>query len=1801
MYIEVKEGMAVEDPSSPYGLRLVIDDYPYAVDGLEIWSYYVSLYYPTEDAVKKLSEVHAWWNEAVEKGQDDLKDKPWWPKSDSHLQHYHMQSSEGLFENNYKKDRGPCGPNSMLLMNSTSDKGAIQIGLITIKAIQPFKKFEKKLKEIEDRISGRNKNSSIRNRTGPGQMPYAVLLPTRVKGLFNRSQKVKGTVVLMRKNVLDINSITSVRGLIGTGINIIGSTIDGLTSFLGRSVCLQLISATKADGNGNGVVGKKTYLEGIITSIPTLGAGQSAFTIHFEWDADMGIPGAFLIKNYMQVELFLVSLTLEDIPNQGSMHFVCNSWVYNSKVYEKDRIFFASETYVPSETPGPLVTYREAELQALRGNGTGKRKEWDRVYDYDVYNDLGNPDSGENYARPVLGGSLTHPYPRRGRTGRKPTKKDPNSEKPGEAYIPRDENFGHLKSSDFLTYGLKSLTRSFLPALKTVFDINFTPNEFDSFEEVRALCEGGIKLPTDILSKISPLPVLKEIFRTDGESVLKFSVPDLIKVSKSAWMTDEEFAREMIAGVNPCVIRRLQEFPPQSKLDPSVYGDQTSKMTIDHLEINLEGLTAIKDQRLFILDHHDTFMPFLRRIDESKSSKAYATRTILFLKDDGTLKPLAIELSLPHPGQQQLGAYSKVILPANQGVESTIWLLAKAHVIVNDSLNTHAVIEPFVIATNRNLSILHPIYKLLFPHYRDTMNINALARQSLINADGFIEKTFLGGKYAVEISSSGYKNWVFLDQALPADLIKRKKIKNFLNKTFQHKAFCNKRLFILDYYDAFMPYLRKINELDSAKAYATRTFLFLKDDGTLKPLAIELSKPHQCVYVLPHPPHMRPSPFLHYYFPSQVVLPADKGDDVMEPFSIATHRQLSVLHPIYKLLHPHFRDTININALARQSLINAGSIIEQTFLPGKYSMEMSSAVYKNWVFTDQALPTDLIKRVLEKVVQQKPEGEGEVVLMRKNVLDFNNLTSVVGIVGTSKSLIGSAVDGVTSLMGKSVCIQLISATKADANGNGIVGKKAYLEGIIASIPTLGAGQSAFNINFKWDSDMGIPGAFIITNHMNVEFFLVSLTLEDIPNQGTMNFVCNSWVYNYEDYKQNRIFFVNETYLPSATPGPLVKYREEELKILRGDGTGERKEHERIYDYDVYNDLGNPDEDVKLARPVLGGSSTYPYPRRVRTGRKATKKDPKSERPASELYMPRDEKFGHLKSSDFLTYGIKSLSQKLLPSLENVFDSDLTWNEFDSFEEVRDLYEGGIKVPTGVLSDISPIPIFKEIFRTDGESVLQFPPPHVVQVTKSAWMTDDEFAREMIAGVNPNVIRLLKEFPPQSKLDPSLYGDQSSTITKEHLEINMDGVTVEEALNGQRLFILDYQDAFMPYLTRINALPSAKAYATRTILFLKDDGTLKPLAIELSKPHPSGDNLGAESKVTKVLKAQFGYWPRLMLNTHAVTEPFIIATNRRLSVLHPIYKLLYPHYRDTININGLARNALINAGGVIEESFLPGRYSIEMSSAVYKNWVFTDQALPVDLIKRGMAVEDPSSPHGLRLAVEDYPYAVDGLEIWDAIKSWVQEYVSLYYPTDLAIQQDTELQAWWKEVVEKGHGDLKDKPWWPKMQTRQELIQSCSTIIWIASALHAAVNFGQYPYGGFILNRPTLSRRWIPEPGTKEYDEMVESPQTAYLRTITPKRQTIIDLTVIEILSRHASDEIYLGERDNPNWTSDSKALEAFKKFGSKLAEIEGKITARNKDSNKKNRYGPVQLPYTLLLPTSEEGLTFRGIPNSISI
>ena len=78
------------------------------------------------------------------------------------------------------------------------------------------------------------------------------------------------------------------------------------------------------------------------------------------------------------------------------------------------------QPYLPSETPPGLRDLRDKELKDLRGDGTGVRKLCDRIYDYATYNDLGNPDRGKEFIRPILGGKKI-PYPRRCRTGRPPT------------------------------------------------------------------------------------------------------------------------------------------------------------------------------------------------------------------------------------------------------------------------------------------------------------------------------------------------------------------------------------------------------------------------------------------------------------------------------------------------------------------------------------------------------------------------------------------------------------------------------------------------------------------------------------------------------------------------------------------------------------------------------------------------------------------------------------------------------------------------------------------------------------------------------------------------------------------------------------------------------------------------------------------------------------------------------------------------------------------------------------------------------------------------------------------------------------------------------------------------------------------------------------------------------------------------------------------------------------------------------------------------------------------------------------
>lgn len=77
--------------------------------------------------------------------------------------------------------------------------------------------------------------------------------------------------------------------------------------------------------------------------ISTLTEREATFSVNFEWNEEIGIPGAFLIKNSHHNEFYLKTLTLDDVPGHGKVKFVCNSWIYHSEYYKKDRVFFANQ------------------------------------------------------------------------------------------------------------------------------------------------------------------------------------------------------------------------------------------------------------------------------------------------------------------------------------------------------------------------------------------------------------------------------------------------------------------------------------------------------------------------------------------------------------------------------------------------------------------------------------------------------------------------------------------------------------------------------------------------------------------------------------------------------------------------------------------------------------------------------------------------------------------------------------------------------------------------------------------------------------------------------------------------------------------------------------------------------------------------------------------------------------------------------------------------------------------------------------------------------------------------------------------------------------------------------------------------------------------------------------------------------------------------------------------------------------------------------------------------------------------
>lgn len=433
---------------------------------------------------------------------------------------------------------------------------------------------------------------------------------------------------------------------------------------------------------------------------------------------------------------------------------------------------------------------------------------------------------------------------------------------------------------------------------------------------------------------------------------------------------------------------------------------------------------------------------------------------------------------------------------------------------------------------------------------------------------------------------------------------------------------------------------------------------------------------------------------------------------------------------------------------------------------------------------------------------------------------------------------------------------------------------------------------------------------------------------------------------------------------------------------------------------------------------------------------------------------------------------------------------------------------------------------------------------------NTWRTDGSFAEQRISGTNPMKIRRLTH---SSEVPFPMLGILPGTQQ-----------TAEAAIQSGRLYLADYSDlSFVQggkYLNRQKYLPAPVALfywstdhmgaSLKQLTGYSGQGELLPIAIQIKSGGPiyTPYNVGPidwliAKLCVQVADANQHEMSSHLCLTHLVMEAFGIATARHLAENHPLGVLLRPHFRFMMDQNNLGMRVLINKGGLVDK-LLAG--TIEESWTIikhaYEGWSFKEFAFPTELKNRHMDDSD-LLPH--------YPYRDDGMLLWNAVHRYVRDYLSLYYQTDTDVQQDKELRAWADELSSPSLGRVKDMP--QVIETKAELVDIVANIIFTCGPQHAAVNFSQYDYLGFVPNMPAAA--YCPVPGQND-----PKTEALLLNFLPPAEQARGQLELVYALTAYQYDRLGFYEE---GMFTDPAALQVIETFQQNLAQIEKRINLRN--------------------------------------
>nr|XP_046272769.1 arachidonate 12-lipoxygenase, 12R-type-like [Scatophagus argus]XP_046272778.1 arachidonate 12-lipoxygenase, 12R-type-like [Scatophagus argus]XP_046272785.1 arachidonate 12-lipoxygenase, 12R-type-like [Scatophagus argus]XP_046272795.1 arachidonate 12-lipoxygenase, 12R-type-like [Scatophagus argus] len=445
---------------------------------------------------------------------------------------------------------------------------------------------------------------------------------------------------------------------------------------------------------------------------------------------------------------------------------------------------------------------------------------------------------------------------------------------------------------------------------------------------------------------------------------------------------------------------------------------------------------------------------------------------------------------------------------------------------------------------------------------------------------------------------------------------------------------------------------------------------------------------------------------------------------------------------------------------------------------------------------------------------------------------------------------------------------------------------------------------------------------------------------------------------------------------------------------------------------------------------------------------------------------------------------------------------------------------------------------------------------ISEYVQDHWKDDDFFGYQFLNGVNPMLIRRCSALP------------HNFPVTDDMVFLRGQDSLANEMKKGN-IFLCDYKrlDGL-----KTNTINGKKQYlmAPLVLLHKTPDDTLMPIAIQL-KQTPAEDNpifFPTDSEYDWLLAKIFVRSADFsehqlnvhLLRTHLLAEVFAVALLRNVPMVHPLYKLLIPHTRYTLQINHLARLLLISETGVFTQfAASGGEGMMTLLKRSLSSLTYSSLCVPDDIAERGL--ED----------LPNFYYRDDGLRLWEIIHGFVQGVLSYYYKNDAEVLKDSELQKWIIDIFEHGVLSQTGTGFPQSLTTVDELVKFVTMVIFTCSAQHAAVNSGQYDYGGWMPNTPISLQ--LPPPTTKG-----TTSEATMLKTFPDVNTTAQGMATMWLLSKQSTDFVPLGHYPEDHFSEEipTKVIEDFQ---GQLHILSAAIKVRNKS---------LKVPYTYMDPTEVE-------------